>query len=190
MGKSDIMDLPNSDREIAMEEKITLFLDDGTELECQILTIFEANGQDYIALFPLAPEYEESGQVFIYRYSEDENNRSLIISSMMKNTTLWRKHLMNGWTPANMTRSSAGRNWISTIETGFSWKRFSKESGRLQLIVFVLNVQKLQLLFCPRHGYIKQPPLFFKVFNDPHPAVGRNAFIYIQDQNMIKFQPL
>ena len=32
---------------------VTLSLDDGTELECDVLAIFPANGQMYIALLPL-----------------------------------------------------------------------------------------------------------------------------------------
>lgn len=52
---------------------VTLDLDDGSSMECQILTIFEADGRDYIALLPV-DEYEQpndEGEVFIYRYSED-----------------------------------------------------------------------------------------------------------------------
>lgn len=53
---------------------VTLDLDDGSEVECEILTILSVNGQDYIALLPLDGEGEanEEGEVFIYRYSEDE----------------------------------------------------------------------------------------------------------------------
>ncbi len=32
---------------------VTLDLDDGSSMECQILTIFEADGRDYIALLPV-----------------------------------------------------------------------------------------------------------------------------------------
>ncbi|MFR4352099.1 MAG: DUF1292 domain-containing protein [Roseburia sp.] len=53
---------------------VTLDLDDGTEVECEILTIFTVNEQDYIALLPLEGEDEpsEESEVYIYRYSEDE----------------------------------------------------------------------------------------------------------------------
>ena len=52
---------------------ITLSLDDGKELECEVITILEAGGQDYIVLYPLDSSYQTSeGEVFIYRYSEDE----------------------------------------------------------------------------------------------------------------------
>lgn len=54
---------------------VTLDLDDGSQAECRILTIFEANEQDYIALLPLEENGEpnDAGEVFIYRYSEDED---------------------------------------------------------------------------------------------------------------------
>ncbi|MGN0170111.1 MAG: DUF1292 domain-containing protein [Lachnospiraceae bacterium] len=52
---------------------VTLSLDDGTELDCEILTIFELEGQDYIVLEPqeqaLDPDCEEC-EVFVYRYFE------------------------------------------------------------------------------------------------------------------------
>lgn len=53
---------------------VTLELDDGTQAECEILTIFTVDEQDYIALLPLDEKGEpnEDGEVFIYRYFEDE----------------------------------------------------------------------------------------------------------------------
>ena len=53
---------------------VTLELDDGTEIECAILTIFEVKDTDYIALIPLDENGEgnEEGEVLIYRYAEDE----------------------------------------------------------------------------------------------------------------------
>lgn len=59
---------------------VTLSLDDDSEIECRILTIFEADNQDYIALLPLDENGEDNadGQVFIYRYFEDaDGNPSL-----------------------------------------------------------------------------------------------------------------
>ncbi len=54
---------------------VTLDLDDGTQVDCAILTIFGVNGQDYIALLPLdeAGEPNEDGDVYLYRYSEDDD---------------------------------------------------------------------------------------------------------------------
>ena len=43
-------------------------------MECEILTIFEAQGRDYIALMPLDADGNENaeGEVYLYRYAEDE----------------------------------------------------------------------------------------------------------------------
>ena len=53
---------------------VTLDMDDGTQVDCEILTIFEANHRDYIALLPLNPDGSENeeGTVYLYRYAEDE----------------------------------------------------------------------------------------------------------------------
>lgn len=51
---------------------VTLELDDGTQTECEILTIFTVGERDYIALLP-QDERGEEGEVFIYRYAEDED---------------------------------------------------------------------------------------------------------------------
>lgn len=53
---------------------VTLDLDDGSQVECEILTIFTVNDQDYIALLPLdtSGEPNDDGEVYIYRYAEDE----------------------------------------------------------------------------------------------------------------------
>ena len=50
---------------------VTVAMDDGTEVECAILTIVEAACRDYIALMPL--DDEEDGTVFLYRYTESES---------------------------------------------------------------------------------------------------------------------
>ena len=53
---------------------VTLDLDDGSQVECEILNIFTVNEQDYIALLPLT----EAGEPNIYRYAEDsDGNPSL-----------------------------------------------------------------------------------------------------------------
>lgn len=53
--------------------RVTLDLDDSS-VECRILTIFEADNQDYIALIPLDDKGNENadGDVYLYRYFEDE----------------------------------------------------------------------------------------------------------------------
>jgi uncharacterized protein YrzB (UPF0473 family) len=54
--------------------RVTLDLDEG-EVECKILTIFDVNEQDYIALMPLNPDGSDpdEGTVYLYRYAEDED---------------------------------------------------------------------------------------------------------------------
>lgn len=53
------------------EMTVTLTLDDGSDLECVVLTIFEAGENDYIALLPLDGNEYEDGEVFLYRYREN-----------------------------------------------------------------------------------------------------------------------
>ena len=63
----------NNFEEQEEEMNVTLTLDDGSTVECVVLTIIEANnGKDYIALLPIEGPEAESGEVFLYRYSEDE----------------------------------------------------------------------------------------------------------------------
>lgn len=45
---------------------ITLEFDDGVELECEIMGVFDCDGKDYIALIPL----DDSDDVYIYGYNE------------------------------------------------------------------------------------------------------------------------
>ena len=55
---------------------VTLTLDNDEELECAVLSIFEAEGQEYIALLPLNEDgNSDDGQVYLYRFinnGEDE----------------------------------------------------------------------------------------------------------------------
>ena len=62
MGTNNI---DNEDEELF----VTITLEDDSEIECEVLTIFEV--QDYIAL--LHDNGEEDGEIFIYRYFEDED---------------------------------------------------------------------------------------------------------------------
>ena len=59
------------------EMTVTLTLDDGKELECVVLTIFPEGDKEYIALLPMEDANDESdqGEVYLYRYSEDENGQ-------------------------------------------------------------------------------------------------------------------
>lgn len=45
---------------------ITLEFEDGAEIECEIMGVFDHGGKDYIALIPL----DDSDDVYIYGYKE------------------------------------------------------------------------------------------------------------------------
>ena len=72
MSENEIFD--NSIDDDPNDYRVTLDLDDGTTVECAIMTILEVDGQDYIVLVPLDENDEpiEEGEVYIYRYFEDE----------------------------------------------------------------------------------------------------------------------
>ncbi len=53
---------------------VTLTLDDGTEIECVVLTILRP-ANDYIALLPMEGAEAEEGEVYLYRYSESEDGQ-------------------------------------------------------------------------------------------------------------------
>ncbi|MFR8172365.1 MAG: DUF1292 domain-containing protein [Marvinbryantia sp.] len=57
---------------------VTLTLDNGEILECAILTVYPVGDKQYIALLPLDENGEnEDGEVFLYRYKEENGNPSL-----------------------------------------------------------------------------------------------------------------
>ena len=55
---------------------VTLTLDNDEELECVVLTIYEAGNNEYIALLPIDEDNEE-GDVYIYRYTEVDGEPKL-----------------------------------------------------------------------------------------------------------------
>ena len=59
----------------AEEMTVELDLEDGTSITCAIVTILTVANQDYIALLPLDENGQnEDGEVWFYRYFEDESN--------------------------------------------------------------------------------------------------------------------
>ncbi len=54
------------------EMYVTLDVENGQE-ECVVITIFEAGGRDYIALLPTESMNTDDGEVYLYRYKEDQN---------------------------------------------------------------------------------------------------------------------
>jgi uncharacterized protein YrzB (UPF0473 family) len=58
-----------ADRDKYAEEEldiITLEFDDGAEVECEIMGVFDYEGKEYIALIP----HDDSDDVYIYGYKE------------------------------------------------------------------------------------------------------------------------
>ena len=54
----------NVKEEVDQEEvTVTLTLDDGSQLECVVLTIFDAGEREYIALLPMDGQEAEEGEV-------------------------------------------------------------------------------------------------------------------------------
>ena len=53
-------------------------LDNDEVVECAILTIYEVNDREYIALLPLDEDGEnDSGDVYLYRYEETDGEPAL-----------------------------------------------------------------------------------------------------------------
>ncbi|NLL79027.1 MAG: DUF1292 domain-containing protein [Clostridiales bacterium] len=66
----------NNDIDFNDEEMtVDLELEDGSNVTCGIVTILTVQKQDYIVLLPLNEDGKnEDGEVWFYRYFEDENN--------------------------------------------------------------------------------------------------------------------
>ncbi len=71
MDENEIFPVDNEDDDVV----VTVSMDDGTDVTCEILTIFDCGEREYIVLLPLDDKGEpsEDGMVYIYRYEEDEN---------------------------------------------------------------------------------------------------------------------
>ena len=59
----------------AEDMTVDIELDNGECVKCEIITILTVEKRDYIALLPIDENGENGdGEVWLYRYSEDENN--------------------------------------------------------------------------------------------------------------------
>lgn len=56
------------------EMKVELNLNDGSTVLCEVITILEVNGKDYIALLPDGQEDAEDQDVWFYGYSENPDD--------------------------------------------------------------------------------------------------------------------
>ena len=56
---------------------ITLTMEDDTEVECAILTVFPVDAKEYIALLPLDENVQnESGEVYLYTFARTESGKN------------------------------------------------------------------------------------------------------------------
>ncbi len=78
MGNYNIDNLKEDFADEDADIRVTLTLEDDSEEECRILTIFDMDGNDYIALLPLDENGDdnEEGEVYLYRYEEDEEGEA------------------------------------------------------------------------------------------------------------------
>ena len=75
MADNDIFPVDDNDDDVV----VTLDMDDGSEVTCEILTIFDLDEQDYIVLLPIEQDGKAWGDddtVYIYRYFEDEEGNA------------------------------------------------------------------------------------------------------------------
>lgn len=67
---------------MAREEEemlVTLTLDNDEEVTCAVITIFEVEEKEYIALLPLDENGEnEEGEVFLYRFIEQDDEDPIL----------------------------------------------------------------------------------------------------------------
>lgn len=52
------------------DSTVTLTLEDNKTLECAVVSIFDVEDKQYIALLPLEGEAANTDEVFLYRYNE------------------------------------------------------------------------------------------------------------------------
>ncbi len=65
--------MANKDKRDYIDEDVdilTLEFDDGGEVECEIMGVFDCEGKEYIALIP----HDDSDDVYIYGYKEVEDD--------------------------------------------------------------------------------------------------------------------
>lgn len=64
---------------IENHKTITLTMEDDTEVECAILTVFPVDAKEYIALLPLDENGQnESGEVYLYTFARTESGEPML----------------------------------------------------------------------------------------------------------------
>lgn len=78
---------------------VTLTLDNNEELECAVLTIFECEDQQYIALLPLDENGDnEDGQVFLYRFIDNGEDEEPGLENILEDEEFERvSEVFNEW---------------------------------------------------------------------------------------------
>lgn len=56
-------------------EMMTLTLEDGSEIECAIIGVFDVEEKEYIALIPVNDIESEGGEVYLYGFKELEDGQ-------------------------------------------------------------------------------------------------------------------
>lgn len=63
---------------------VTLTLADDSVIECAILTLFKADGKEYIALLPLDENGQnQNGDVYLYRYINDGSENGPLLENIL-----------------------------------------------------------------------------------------------------------
>lgn len=78
---------------------VTLTLENDEELECAVLTIFEADGREYIALLPLDENGDnDDGQVYLYRFIDNDENEEPGLENIIEDEEFERvSEAFNDW---------------------------------------------------------------------------------------------
>ena len=64
---------------IENHKTITLTMEDDTEVECAVLTVFPVDGKEYIALLPLDENGQnQSGEVYLYTFARTEKGDPML----------------------------------------------------------------------------------------------------------------
>ncbi len=64
----------NNEEYLDEDMSVDIILEDGTTVNCNIITIITVNEKDYIVLSPKDDEESDDSEVWFYRYEEDEND--------------------------------------------------------------------------------------------------------------------
>ena len=60
--------------------QITITLDDGSELDCEVLIDFHVDGVEYISLITLPADKNEEEEILLFRYEIDDNGELELVN--------------------------------------------------------------------------------------------------------------